>query len=86
MLVNELKCVREELKQTRDDRDRLQLQVQTLAAKVEKYGESTAKSCAQLDTLTIKTNALEVSFLCCFVPSLWLFYPCSLQLFALGDL
>ncbi|ESW20290.1 hypothetical protein PHAVU_006G196400 [Phaseolus vulgaris] len=59
MLVNELKCVREELKQTRDDRDRLQLQVQTLAAKVEKYGESTAKSCAQLDTLTIKTNALE---------------------------
>lgn len=60
MLTNELKCLREELKQIRDDRDRQQLQVQTLMGDVEKYKEYTGKSCAQLDTLTIKTNALEV--------------------------
>ncbi|KAG4971584.1 hypothetical protein AAZX31_13G233200 [Glycine max] len=59
MLTNELKCLREELKQIRDDRDRQQLQVQTLMGDVEKYKEYTGKSCAQLDTLTIKTNALE---------------------------
>ncbi|KHN33612.1 Kinesin-1 [Glycine soja] len=59
MLTNELKCLREELKQIRDDRDRQQLQVQTLTGEVEKYKEYTGKSCAQLDTLTIKTNALE---------------------------
>ncbi|KAL2579367.1 hypothetical protein AAZV13_15G059700 [Glycine max] len=59
MLTNELKFLREELKQIRDDRDRQQLQVQTLTGEVEKYKEYTGKSCAQLDTLTIKTNALE---------------------------
>ncbi|TKY71576.1 Kinesin-1 protein [Spatholobus suberectus] len=59
MLANELKCLWEELKQVRDDRDRLQAQVQALTGEVEKYKEYTGKSCAQLDTLTIKTNALE---------------------------
>jgi len=78
MLANELKSLREELKQIRDDRDRQHLQVQALTAEVEKYKEYTGKSCAQLDTLTTKTNVLEVYFLCCFVPSLCLFYLCSL--------
>ncbi|XP_027338935.1 kinesin-like protein KIN-14C [Abrus precatorius] len=59
MLANELKCLREELKQIRDDRDRQLGQVQSLTGEVEKYKEYTGKSCAQLDTLTIKTNALE---------------------------
>ncbi|RDY05311.1 Kinesin-like protein KIN-14C, partial [Mucuna pruriens] len=59
MLANELKCLREELKQIRDDRDRQQVQVQALTGEVEKYKEYTGKSCAQLDTLMIKTNALE---------------------------
>ena len=60
MLVNELKCLREELKQIRDDRDRQLGKVQALTEEVAKYKEHTGKSCAQLDTLTIKTNALEV--------------------------
>ncbi|KAK7302157.1 hypothetical protein RJT34_13038 [Clitoria ternatea] len=56
---NEFKCLREELKQTRDDRDRRLEQVQTLTVEVDKYKECTGKSLVQLDTLTIKTNALE---------------------------
>ncbi|KAK7252230.1 hypothetical protein RIF29_36041 [Crotalaria pallida] len=59
--ANELKCLREELKQTRDDRDRQQGQVKALIGEVAKYKEYTGKSCAQLDTLTIKTDALEVT-------------------------
>ncbi|KAK7412227.1 hypothetical protein VNO78_03677 [Psophocarpus tetragonolobus] len=59
MLANENKCLREDLKQIRDDRDHKQLQVQALTGEVAKYKEYTGKSCAQLDTLMIKTNALE---------------------------
>ncbi|KAF1882011.1 hypothetical protein Lal_00038654 [Lupinus albus] len=59
MLVNDMSCLREELKQIRDDRDRQLGQVQTLVVEVSKYKEYTGKSVAQLDTLTIKTNALE---------------------------
>ncbi|XP_061336433.1 kinesin-like protein KIN-14C [Gastrolobium bilobum] len=59
MLANELKCLRQELKQIRDDRDHQQGQVNALTGEIEKYREYTVKSCAQLDTLMIKTNALE---------------------------
>lgn len=60
MLANELKCLRDELKQIRDDRDRQLGQVQALTGEVTKYKEFTGKSSEQLDTLTTKTNALEV--------------------------
>ncbi len=46
----------------RDDRDRQVTQVQALTAEVLKFKEFTGKSCAELDNLTIKLNALEV---CC---------------------
>ncbi|KAE9595033.1 hypothetical protein Lal_00041240 [Lupinus albus] len=59
MLVNDLNCLREELKQIRDDRDRQLGQVQALSGEITKCKEYTGKSVAQLDTLTIKTNALE---------------------------
>lgn len=58
-LVNELKCLRGELQQVRDDRDRLASQVQALTAEIEKYKEHNGKSCAELENLTVKTNALE---------------------------
>ncbi|KAF3450468.1 hypothetical protein FNV43_RR06551 [Rhamnella rubrinervis] len=47
-LVNELRCLRGELHQ-----------VQALTAEVVKYKEFTGKSCAELDSLTAKSNALE---------------------------
>ncbi|XP_057428786.1 uncharacterized protein LOC130722156 isoform X2 [Lotus japonicus] len=46
-------------KQIRDDRDCPQGQVHSLTGEVAKYKEYTGKSCAQLDTLTTKTNALD---------------------------
>ncbi|KAH7545834.1 hypothetical protein FEM48_Zijuj01G0135800 [Ziziphus jujuba var. spinosa] len=58
-LVNELRCLRGELQQVREDRDRQIAQMQALVAEIEKYKEYTGKSCAELDTLTIKSNALE---------------------------
>lgn len=64
ILANELKCLREELKQIRDDRDCQLGQVHALTGEIAKYKEYTGKTCTQLDTLMIKTNALEV---CCFV-------------------
>lgn len=69
ILGNELKCLREELKQIRDDRDCQLGQVHALTGEIAKYKEYTGKTCTQLDTLMIKTNALEV---CCFV--LFCFY------------
>jgi septal ring factor EnvC (AmiA/AmiB activator) len=59
ILANELKCLREELKQIRDDRDRQLGQVQSLTGEVAKYKEYTGKSSEQLGTLTAKTSALE---------------------------
>ncbi|KAK7246649.1 hypothetical protein RIF29_41519 [Crotalaria pallida] len=59
MLINDMNRLREEVKQIRDDRDRQLGQVQALTGEVAKYKEYTGKSCAQLDTLTVKTNALE---------------------------
>ncbi|XP_059437281.1 kinesin-like protein KIN-14C [Corylus avellana] len=58
-LSNELRCLRGELQQVRDDRDRQVTQVQTLTAELVKYEECTGKTCAELDNLTIKLNALE---------------------------
>ncbi|KAH0987050.1 hypothetical protein GBA52_014227 [Prunus armeniaca] len=58
-LVNEVACLRMELQQVRDDRDRHQLQVQTLTAEYTKYKESTEKSCFDLDNLTSKKDELE---------------------------
>lgn len=55
-----MQCLRDELQKARDDRDRQHLQVQNLTAEVVKYQECTGKSSAQLDNLTIKSNALEV--------------------------
>ncbi|KAE9597118.1 hypothetical protein Lal_00007325 [Lupinus albus] len=59
--TNELIRLREELKQIRDERDRQQGQVKALMGEVAKYKEYTGKSLAQLDTLIIKTNALEAT-------------------------
>ena len=59
-LSNELRCLRVELQQVRDDRDRQATQMQALTAEIVKYKEFTGKSCAELDNLTIKSNALEV--------------------------
>ncbi|CAJ2648815.1 unnamed protein product [Trifolium pratense] len=59
MLAIELKCLRDELKQIRDDRDRQLGQVQSLTGEVAKYKEYTGKSSEQLGTLTAKTSALE---------------------------
>ncbi|BAT73848.1 hypothetical protein VIGAN_01139200 [Vigna angularis var. angularis] len=59
ILSNELKCVREELKQLRDDRDRQLEQVHALSGEIARHKEYTGKTCTQLDTLMIKTNALE---------------------------
>ncbi|CAL5183318.1 unnamed protein product [Lathyrus oleraceus] len=59
MLATELKFLRDELKQIRDDRDHQLGQVQALTGEVAKYKEYTGKSSEQLDTLTVKTSALE---------------------------
>lgn len=62
-LVNEVACLRMELQQVRDDRDRHQLQMQTLTAEYTKYKESTEKSCFDLDNLTSKKDELEVVYI-----------------------
>ncbi|KAH7516028.1 hypothetical protein FEM48_Zijuj10G0091100 [Ziziphus jujuba var. spinosa] len=58
-LMNELRCLRGELQQVREDHDSQIAKVQALVAEVEKHKEYTGKPCAKLDTLTIKSNALE---------------------------
>ncbi|XP_057963055.1 kinesin-like protein KIN-14C [Malania oleifera] len=63
-LVNEVACLRGELQQVRDDRDRQVEQLQALTAEVVKYKENTGKSFAELDNLTIKSNALEETCSC----------------------
>lgn len=60
-LVNETGILRAELQQVREDRDRQLSQVQALSADLVKYKESTGKSVAELDNLTMKSKALEVS-------------------------
>ncbi|KAK6134930.1 hypothetical protein DH2020_031308 [Rehmannia glutinosa] len=60
-LGSEVTSLRGDLQQVRDDRDRQLLQVQALSAEVLKYKECTGKSIAELDSLTTKTNELELS-------------------------
>ena len=64
-LINEVKCLREELHRVREDRDRQVAQVQALNDDLLKYKEMTGKSVIELDNLTIKSNALQV----CWKPS-----------------
>lgn len=59
-LLKEVGCLRGELQQVREDRDRQVTQVQTLKAEIERSRESKGKSIAELNNLTIKSNALEV--------------------------
>uniref|UniRef100_A0A5B6ZFD7 Kinesin-like protein n=1 Tax=Davidia involucrata TaxID=16924 RepID=A0A5B6ZFD7_DAVIN len=58
-LVNEVRCLRGDLQQVRDDRDCQLLQVQALTTEVVKYKECSVKSFAELDNITIKSNELE---------------------------
>ncbi|KAI7982448.1 Kinesin-like protein KIN-14N [Camellia lanceoleosa] len=58
-LVKEVGCLRRELQQVREDRDRQVTQVQSLTAEIARYRESMGKSVAELDNLTLKSNALE---------------------------
>ncbi|KAJ4837153.1 hypothetical protein Tsubulata_015896 [Turnera subulata] len=58
-LVNEVKCLRGELQQVREDRDRHVAQVQDLTSDAVNYKENTAKVLAELDTLMAKTKSLE---------------------------
>ncbi|XAR56635.1 Minus-end-directed kinesin ATPase [Bertholletia excelsa] len=59
-LQNEVGCVKGDLQQVREDRDRQLSQVKVLTAEVEKFKECTGKSFAELDRLTLKSNELEV--------------------------
>ncbi|KAI3702946.1 hypothetical protein L6452_28700 [Arctium lappa] len=58
-LSSEVRCLRVDLQQVRDDRDRQLLQVQDLSAEVLKYKEWTGKSAAELGNLTTKSTELE---------------------------
>ncbi|KAL5774722.1 hypothetical protein ACOSP7_012279 [Xanthoceras sorbifolium] len=58
-LINEVRCLRGELQQVRDDRDRQVALVQTLTAEIVKYQETTGKSLMELDLLTTKSKSLE---------------------------
>ncbi|KAJ7948498.1 Kinesin-like protein [Quillaja saponaria] len=58
-LASEVACLRVELQQVRDDRDRYLSQLQTLTGEVVKYKELTEQSCTELDNLTTKTTELE---------------------------
>lgn len=58
-LLKEVGCLRGELQQVREDRDRQLTQVQTFTAELERSRESTGKSVAELNNMTIKFNALE---------------------------
>ena len=61
-LANEVGCLRNDMQQVRDDRDRQLLQVQSLTAELAKCQEFVGQSSANVDTLTVKSNELEVCF------------------------
>lgn len=65
-LANEVKCLRGELQQVRDDRDRQLAQVQLLSAEVVKFKERTGESVKAVDNLMARTKLLEVC-LCYFL-------------------
>ena len=58
--VNDLKCLRVEVQRAREDVDRKETQLQALNAELEKLREYSGKSAAELDNLTMQSNALEV--------------------------
>nr|XP_043628795.1 kinesin-like protein KIN-14N [Erigeron canadensis] len=58
-LASEVGCLRLDLQQVRDDRDRQLSLVEELSAEVLKYKEWTGKSAAELGNLTTKSNELE---------------------------
>ncbi|KAI7752481.1 hypothetical protein M8C21_012578, partial [Ambrosia artemisiifolia] len=58
-LVSEVGCLRLDLQQVRDERDRQLSQVQELSAEVLKYKELTGKSADELENLTTKSIELE---------------------------
>lgn len=58
-LVSEVGCLRMELQQARDERDRQLSQVLSLTEEVAKYKDFTGKSASELDCLTMKSNELE---------------------------
>ncbi|KAL8209759.1 hypothetical protein R6Q57_006491 [Mikania cordata] len=60
-LASEVKCLRLDLQQVRDDHDRVLSQVQDLSAKVMKYKEWTGQSTTELGNLTKKSNELEAT-------------------------
>ncbi|KAK3035112.1 hypothetical protein RJ639_032614 [Escallonia herrerae] len=60
-VVKEIGILRVELQQVREDRDRQLSQVHALTAELVKFRESTGKSVAELDNLTLRSNALERS-------------------------
>lgn len=69
-LLMEVKNLRSELQQVRDDRDRQVVQSQKLADEILMYKESVGKSSHELDILIAKSGSLEVSSMskfCIFV-------------------
>ncbi|KAI4366128.1 hypothetical protein MLD38_022046 [Melastoma candidum] len=62
-LASEAACLRGDLHQVRDERDRHRGQAEVLTEEVTKYKEYTGRSAAELGTLTIKSNELEAKCL-----------------------
>ncbi|XP_010931849.1 kinesin-like protein KIN-14H isoform X2 [Elaeis guineensis] len=58
-LMKEVGCLRSELHQVRDERDHTLAQVQSLSVELVNYKEITGKSSKDLDSIRIKTTALE---------------------------
>ncbi|XP_076912753.1 kinesin-like protein KIN-14N isoform X1 [Bidens hawaiensis] len=59
--ASEVGCLRGDLHQVREDRDRQLLLVQDLTSEVEQYKECTGKSAVELGTLTSRSMELEVT-------------------------
>ncbi|KAL8195540.1 hypothetical protein R6Q57_025943 [Mikania cordata] len=60
-LASEVGCLRLDLQQVRDDRDRQLSNVQQLSTEVFKYKEWTGKSACELEKLTTKSNELKAT-------------------------
>ncbi|KNA15247.1 hypothetical protein SOVF_099940 isoform B [Spinacia oleracea] len=58
-LIKEVGCLRTELQQARDDRDRQLSQVHTLTDEIGKYKDFTGRSVSELDCLSMKSDELE---------------------------
>ncbi|KAH9611188.1 hypothetical protein KSS87_011371 [Heliosperma pusillum] len=60
-LNSEVHCLRGELHQVRDDRDRLQSQIQELTVEIKRVTENTGTTVKELDNLMMKSNAMEMA-------------------------